>query len=287
MAPLATYAALALLPLASAHMMISNPAVWGYQDDSLENPLTSGSNNWFCHGKKKSDAQAGSQVTLNAGGKVSIPVVCGEANKNGKADGGANDICTDAADFHMGGGCGLSIAYKSNDPKMNDFVLFSQTSNCPNKANSVSWDIPANLPACDDCVCSWTWVPNPESSASEMYMNCFNCKVISNTKGSISGGIKLSDHMWAVPGFPDGGEADRMYRNRLPNGALKVEVGGRTDKPEENPSTRRRTPRRRRLPPPRPMSLSTLPSSRPPRRATRRSLITRLGEVLSFLIVHH
>ncbi|KAJ3022618.1 hypothetical protein HKX48_005680, partial [Thoreauomyces humboldtii] len=218
---------LAAMPLiAQAHMMISDPSVWGHSDDNLETPLNRDTPNWFCHGKKKSDAAG--QFAITAGKPMNLNVVCGEANSNPSR---AASICTDTSAFHGGGGCGLSIAYKGDNPSINDFTMFSMNANCPtlNVDHSVSFNVPDNLPECDDCICSWTWIPNPDDSNSEMYMDCFNCKVLSQHKGAITGGIQLKDHLWAVPGQPtDNGDGSNrpMYKKVLPNGALPITVNG-------------------------------------------------------------
>ncbi|TPX59851.1 hypothetical protein SpCBS45565_g07651 [Spizellomyces sp. 'palustris'] len=228
---------LAALPLvahvANAHMMISLPTVWGGLKSDLENPLNAGTKNYFCHGEKSGKGV----TTIQAGSSLSVPVVCGEAATNPSK---APSICADDPNaFHNGGGCGLSIAY-TNKPGINDFTMFSVNANCPNKGNPVSFQVPANLPACDNCVCSWTWIPDPSASADEFYMNCFNCKIVSQTTGTLTGGTKLKDHMWAVPGFGTPTEERPLYKKVLPNGALKLQVGGGNGK--QTPATPKQTP---------------------------------------------
>ncbi|KAJ3151165.1 hypothetical protein HDU86_006155 [Geranomyces michiganensis] len=240
-----TYMSLALLAAAgaNAHMMIHTPGTWGAADDNLETPLNRDTNRWFCHGKKLSDSLGGA-TTITAGSKFTLPLMCGEANGQGRGNRykKAPEICTDTSAWHGGGGCALSIIYKKSPSSkdINDFVTFTTNADCPNKAFPVTFDIPANLPAGEATV-AWTWVPNPDHSLSEMYMNCFTANIKSNVKGTITGGIKLKPHLWAVPGARDGDDKARMYKNSLPHGALKLEVNGKknTSKPAtpEAPAT--------------------------------------------------
>ncbi|TPX65134.1 hypothetical protein SpCBS45565_g05382 [Spizellomyces sp. 'palustris'] len=203
----------------SAHLMISSPAVWGGQSDALENPLQPGNENWFCHGQSRETAKG--QVEVKAGGSVNFPVLCGAAATN---PGDAANICgSDPNSWHNGGGCALSIAYKKDGVKPNDFVMFSSNHDCPTRNfGSVDFKVPANLPACDDCVCSWTWIP--QTAGDEMYMNCFNCKVLSDTNGTVTGGTYLKDHYFSVPGYESKGGARPLYKDVLPNGELKIDV---------------------------------------------------------------
>ncbi|KAI9011062.1 hypothetical protein BC832DRAFT_320931 [Gaertneriomyces semiglobifer] len=206
----------------NAHMMLNHPTVWGISQP-LENPLTERSSNFFCHGQSKSAGKG--KLALEAGKTVSLPVTCGEAVNN---RGNAYNICkNDMAAVHNGGGCALSIAQKSNGASVYDFVVMSANHDCPkNNFGSVDFKMPANLPACDDCVCSWTWIP--DQAANEMYMNCFSCSVKSNTRGSLplkrAQNTLLKDHLFAVPGFPARGGNRPLYKRVLPNGALKLTV---------------------------------------------------------------
>lgn len=73
----------------------------------------------------------------------------------------------------MGGGCALAIAYKNpNDEgsiSKDDFRVISVVHDCPTLGPFThSFEIPGNLPACEECTCAWLWVPNPQSSADEM-----------------------------------------------------------------------------------------------------------------------
>ncbi|KAJ3152370.1 hypothetical protein HDU86_005899 [Geranomyces michiganensis] len=237
MAPQTTYASLAaialLVPLSSAHMMIRSPGVWGGNDVSLENPLTAEDSDWFCHGRKKSDASRG-RTTFTAGETTTIPTICGEAVDDYK---NANNICTDPSSWHGGGGCALSILYKNNasPSDADDFVTFSVAADCPNKANPVPFKVPANLPNIEDAVCAWTWIPNPRNAASEMYMNCFSCAVVGGPSGQVTGGIKMKDHLWAVPGAPSGDSAKRQIKNKLSDGAQQVEVNGKVPRNTKEP----------------------------------------------------
>ncbi|KAJ3152030.1 hypothetical protein HDU89_001677 [Geranomyces variabilis] len=239
MAPHKTYASLAtialLAPLSSAHMMIHPKAggVWGGDSSNLENPLTADTKNWFCHGKKKSDATRG-RTTFTAGQTTTIPIICGEAVDDYQ---NAKSICTDSTAWHGGGGCALSILYK-NDASVSDldkFVTFSVAADCPNKANPVPFKVPANLPNIADAVCAWHWIPNPKNANSEMYMNCFSCEVVGGPTGQVTGGTRMSDHLWAVRGQKNGDSKSRQLKNQLPDGAQKIEVNGKAPRAPQPP----------------------------------------------------
>ncbi|KAI8913139.1 hypothetical protein DFJ77DRAFT_69108 [Powellomyces hirtus] len=199
-----------------SHMMVSHPAVWGGQDYSLENPLNMGSKNWMCAGRKPSDGKGA--ISFNSGGRLGLPIVCGAAAKN---PGKGKEICqNDPSAFHKGGGCLLSIAYKAN-PKPEDFVVISSVHDCPNgDYGTINFNMP-ELPACDDCVCAWNWIS--KEATDEMYMNCFDCKILGGKNGTITGGTHLSDHYYAVPGYPAKGRRP-LYENTVPNGAVPVGI---------------------------------------------------------------
>jgi len=207
-----------LLPMASAHMMLGAPFVWGGNDGSLENPLNSGSaySQWFCHGKSRGGQPA---AKLPAGGQISIPVICGEAAGN---PGNAPSTCSDDPNaLHGGGGCALSISPKGNPSSLNDFYIFSVEHNCPNNFHSVTWNIPQNLPN-GKYVCSWNWIPNPNNSADEMYMNCFDCEVTGGVNGAtITGGAHPIQ--FAVPGSSAYGSRP-MYKDKFSNGAQQIQT---------------------------------------------------------------
>jgi hypothetical protein len=71
----------------------------------------------------------------------------------------------------------LAIAYKSDvhDVKYEDLVVISVEKNTP-WHRIAEYEIPADLPACDDCVCAWAWAPNHCGIPNE-YMNGFKCQV--------------------------------------------------------------------------------------------------------------
>ncbi|KAI9094988.1 hypothetical protein DFS34DRAFT_628035 [Phlyctochytrium arcticum] len=239
---IASAALLALLPLAAnAHMMLSDPSVWGGRKADLENPLTG--NNFFCHRESRNGNK--NVMNIKAGSTLNLPITCGEAASN--PDNAASICADDPNQFHNGGGCGLSIAYKTG-AGINDFTMFSVAANCPDKGKRVNFQVPANLPACEECTCAWTWIPDPSASADEFYMNCFTCKIEGN-QGTITGGTKLSDHLWAVNGVPARGERP-LYKKVLPNGAQEVQVNGKaspdtpkTDAPKtETPKKDENTP---------------------------------------------
>eukprot|EP01097_Dermamoeba_algensis_P001959 TRINITY_DN1773_c0_g1_i1.p1 TRINITY_DN1773_c0_g1~~TRINITY_DN1773_c0_g1_i1.p1 ORF type:complete len:227 (-),score=60.80 TRINITY_DN1773_c0_g1_i1:70-750(-) len=209
------------LSFVQSHMMMNHPSVWGISSrrGGMEVPLNSRTNNWFMGGARKDTTQF---LTLNAGGSVSVPVTCGEAV--GRVNEAPSVCANDRNALHGGGGCALSISYKTN-PGQNDFTIFSVNHNCPNNFNPVSFSIPRNLPACQQCVCAWTWIPSETASADEMYMNGFNCRVVSQTTGRVTGGPRLT--YFAVPGSRNPGFRPRYNNPRtgIRNGAQQITVG--------------------------------------------------------------
>lgn len=45
---------------------------------------------------------------------------------------------------------------------------------------TIEYDVPADLPACEKCICAWGWVPN-HCGQENMYMTGFNCRVKSTS----------------------------------------------------------------------------------------------------------
>ncbi len=207
----------------ASHMLISLDSTWGLSQP-LENPLNRNSNNWFCHGKTKDTSAV---TTLKAGTTISVPIVCGEAIDNPTQGG---QICSDDPNaYHGGGGCALSIAYKTSGVGIEDFYMFSVNVDCPKKGQAmINFPIPANLPN-GQATCAWTWIPPEEFSAPEMYQLCFNCAVTGGPTGTITSGEKLSKHLFAVPYQGVRNEGDRgLYRDVFKNGlpALQVSTSG-------------------------------------------------------------
>ncbi|KAJ3164154.1 hypothetical protein HDU88_005658 [Geranomyces variabilis] len=204
--------ALAAASTASAHMMVSAPAVWGRVDE-LENPLGANDPNWLCHGKKYDAARP--VLSLTPGGKLGLPITCGAAAnhpENGK------QICEkDPSAIHGGGGCILSIA-PTHNPKPEDFYVISSVHDCPTlDFGTINFNLP-DLPACTDCTCQWNWIS--DVALDESYSNCFSCTV-NGKNGTISGGKHTP--YYAVPGYPTKSPKP-IYKNVFPDGAIPVNV---------------------------------------------------------------
>ena len=227
--------ALGKCPFTGAHMIISLPSTWGLSSD-LETPLTNDVQDWFCHGQSRDTNVI---TTITAGSTFSAPIVCGEAYED--PENGA-EICTNDSDgtndYHSGGGCALSIAYTSS-PDIEDFVMFSVNHDCPSPNQAIiDFEVPDNLPS-GSATCSWTWIPPSSASQDEMYMNCFNCKIVGNT-GVITSGEMLKDHLHAVPLAGVSNSGDRgLYEDVFSEGALEIVVDGSsttTTDEEETPT---------------------------------------------------
>lgn len=112
---------------------------------------------------------------------------------------------------------------------MEDFIMFSENDDCPNINSDspfIGFTVPNNLPACDDCTCAWTWIPDPSASGDEMYMNCFKCKIVSGQTGTVTGGQKLRDNIFEIRGAPQANGERPLYKNKFQTGPIKVEVNG-------------------------------------------------------------
>lgn len=97
-------------------------------------------------------------------------------------NGSWDNSCISAPNLHTenatrASGTVLAIAYKSDihDVKQEDMVVISVLPNTP-WHRVAEYDIPADLPACDDCICAFSWIPNHCGQAN-MNMNAFRCRV--------------------------------------------------------------------------------------------------------------
>ncbi|KZV97738.1 hypothetical protein EXIGLDRAFT_729851 [Exidia glandulosa HHB12029] len=97
-------------------------------------------------------------------------------------DGSWNNSCITTPNLHAKNhddtaGTVLMISYNSdiNNVTPDNLVVISVLANSPWK-RVVEYDIPADLPGCDDCICGWSWVPN-NCGIPNMYMTGFKCKV--------------------------------------------------------------------------------------------------------------
>lgn len=128
----------------SGHMLVASPATWGLSDE-LENPLNANTPNWLCAGQKH---QAGRPaLSLRPGGILPLPITCGRAHN---APTRGKELCETSAP-HGGGGCLLSIAYNTLNPRPSDFVVISSVANCPTlEFGAINFPIP-QLPACENC----------------------------------------------------------------------------------------------------------------------------------------
>ncbi|KAH7096951.1 hypothetical protein BKA62DRAFT_662307 [Auriculariales sp. MPI-PUGE-AT-0066] len=206
-----TVAVVTLIGAASAHIGAYHKSMFclnGYSNDDqpnsneVSNPLLNKTWDefWF-HGDCKSyPPAAGDFLELTAGGKATVEHAgnrgqttlsfegqfAGEwpdgKDHSNYEDGSWDNSCIFDPNLHAenqtrAANTVLAIAYKSDihDVKYEDLVIISVLEHTPWK-RMAEYDIPADLPACDDCVCAYSWIPN-HCGIPNMYMNGMKCKV--------------------------------------------------------------------------------------------------------------
>ncbi|KAF4546827.1 Chitin-binding domain 3 protein, partial [Lasiodiplodia theobromae] len=157
-------AALAAMPLASAHICMKNPlpfdATQLRQDRS---PLTP--EQYPC---KFQTYQATERTELAVGQQYTLDFYPGDDAEIAEIG------STQGAAVHNGGSCQLSITYDENPTAKSVFKVFhSIEGGCPGfnqKTSSFQYSIPKSLKN-GPGILAWTWFP-VSSYAPEMYMNC-------------------------------------------------------------------------------------------------------------------
>lgn len=206
-----SFALIALAGLASAHIGPFGPGMFcrnglsnEKQDNTNEvcNPLYQKNLTGFMfHGECRNfPPPQGEFLKLPAGGAVKLELAGNKGQTtlsfDGKftsewPDGGQHpdyengswdNSCITTPNLHTmnrgdAAGTVLAIAYKSdiNAVGIEDLTVISVLPNSPWK-REVEYEIPADLPGCDDCVCAWGWVPN-NCGIPNMYMTGFKCQV--------------------------------------------------------------------------------------------------------------
>lgn len=159
----ATFAALCLASVTSAHMMMSNPVPYG--KSTLNNsPLNADGSDFPC--------------------KQRTGVYDAEGANNVMALGSSHPLTFVGGATHGGGSCQISITYDENPTASSTFkVIHSIEGGCPVKNNNgnigdsasspdpdtYSFPIPSNLPT-GNATLAWTWFN--KIGNREMYMNC-------------------------------------------------------------------------------------------------------------------
>lgn len=155
---------------------------------------------WWFHGYINKPPAAGKFMTLPSGGTYHGQVACNKAlTKYGQnahqqtgiyacdGDGSAGGIGAMHTADQWGSpdpkdvkGCGLAIAYESDERKVQpeDFTVISTNHSCPWFKN-VDFQIPSDLPACppEGCLCSWGWVHSIDAGSQQNYHLVYRCKV--------------------------------------------------------------------------------------------------------------
>jgi hypothetical protein len=172
MAPPTTFLALCgFAAVSSAHMLLSTPAP--YSSPALHNgPLAPDGSEYPCQ-IRAGTTPSGSATTMPLGSDQSLQFT-GQAT-------------------HGGGSCQISLTYDFPPTKDSVFkVIHSIQGGCPakntpgNMGNSASaadpfgysFKIPSNIPTCDNCTISWSWVN--KIGNREFYHNCAPVKLIGN-----------------------------------------------------------------------------------------------------------
>lgn len=185
-------AAMAALPSAYGHIAAWPASALDFNGDgyTAATPLAKESfKGWWFHDQIQNEQQGGPTTDLQVGGEVIIPLGC---NKEAALGPGPDPCPTDTPSMHAGTpvdsnlvrGCALAIAYKSVYAEVQpaDFTVFSVNHDCVTQ-NKTPFQIPANMPSCenDSCICAWFW--QGQASADEMYMTGFRCNVVGGTAG--------------------------------------------------------------------------------------------------------
>lgn len=99
----------------------------------------------------------------------------------------------------------MAIDYSGQGDRLDGFHIFTVSHACPGKDfGMVTFDIPDNLPPCENCACSWAYQPQIAYAAPEGYMNCFSCRVLGGGMGADRKikSVRLSDAFSYDGGVP-------------------------------------------------------------------------------------
>ncbi|KZT57664.1 hypothetical protein CALCODRAFT_482994 [Calocera cornea HHB12733] len=152
---------------------------------------------WWMHGHIDLPPNDGDVLELPAGGKFLVQMACDKGATDYYASSDGGDIrdgdwpCPGATsdewhtkDISDTKGCGFGIAYKSdiNSVTQDDITIFTVNYTCP--WYRYQWfDVPADLPPCDDCICTFNWIHSPDDGSMQMYQNGYKCKVTNDGPG--------------------------------------------------------------------------------------------------------
>ncbi|TFK91418.1 hypothetical protein K466DRAFT_323337 [Polyporus arcularius HHB13444] len=241
------------LPLASAHIAMFHPSMYGFNwtdqnstdlgyDNRPVAPLQGYTfEQWWFHGHTKYPPAPGQFFELPAGQAATAELACDKSHTSSFAskieDHGTdlqrgNDPCpTDGVPFpnpamHTTGfndlkGCALAIAYESDVSKIKpeDFTVFSINQTCV-WTRFTDFQVPARMPPCpeDGCHCAWFWIHADDSGGEQNYMNGFKCKVTNSTSNVALAKPKLPRRCGADPdyGKPDAAPGNCTYGAKQP-----------------------------------------------------------------------
>ncbi|KZT57666.1 hypothetical protein CALCODRAFT_495905 [Calocera cornea HHB12733] len=204
-------ASIAVLP-AAAHLAAWHPSMYGFNWTLDASSWTGSYDNrpvapmynmpfteWWMHGHQNLPPNPGDYLELPAGGKFEVEMACDKSatdywNTSGQADfrqgnwpcPGASSIEFHTATINDTKGCAFGIAYKSDIASVTqaDITIFTVNYTCP--WYRAQWfDVPADLPPCDDCICTFNWIhgEDPGSGAQQIYQNGYKCKVLNDGPG--------------------------------------------------------------------------------------------------------
>ncbi|EJU04797.1 hypothetical protein DACRYDRAFT_63002 [Dacryopinax primogenitus] len=200
-------ASLSVLP-AAAHLAPFHPSMYGFNwttlhiSTSYDNrpvaPLMGLTfSEWWMHGHMDLPPNPGDFLELPAGGNFQVQMACDKSatdywNTSGQADfrdgewpcPGASSVEFHTKDITDTKGCAFGIAYKSDIYSVtpNDITIFTVNYTCP--WYRTQWfEVPADLPPCDDCICTFNWIHSPDSGSQQIYQNGYKCKVLNDGPG--------------------------------------------------------------------------------------------------------
>ncbi|EJU04796.1 hypothetical protein DACRYDRAFT_20413 [Dacryopinax primogenitus] len=197
---------------AAAHLAPWHPSMYGF-NWTLHNPgwanpgaydnrpvvplMGRTFDDWWMHGHIDLPPNPGDVLQVPAGGKFLLQMACDKGATDYYASSDGGDIrdgdwpCPNSTsdEWHTKDmtdikGCGIGIAYKSDITQVTpeDITIFTVNVTCP--WYRYQWfDVPADMPPCDNCICTFNWIHSPDDGSMQMYQNAYACQVTNSGPG--------------------------------------------------------------------------------------------------------
>ncbi|KAI0749839.1 hypothetical protein C8Q80DRAFT_1101672 [Daedaleopsis nitida] len=244
---IAVFTALAAsLPLATAHISIWHPSMYGFNvtdktfpyDNRPVAPLQDFTfDQWWFHGHLDFPPHPGDIFELPAGKPATTELACNKgltsffASSEGQADirAGDNPCTSDDGSFPSGAmhttgfddltGCALAIAYESDVRKIRpeDFTVFSVNHTCV-WHRFTDFQVPERMPPCPEggCHCAWFWIHAPDGGSEQNYMNGFRCNITGSSSTVPLAEPKVPRRCGADPDFIEASPGNCTYGAKQP-----------------------------------------------------------------------